>query len=210
MVTGPEWKKNWKSAVVPEKIAMETQPPSEDPNPLRPLMVPRLIILIVGFALLAFLGLIAWRVFATSSLALQIGEPAPAFTLTSFDGRVFDTSELKGKVIVLNFWASWCIPCEEESPILESAWQAYQSGGKVLFLGVDYVDTEGPAADFLERNQITYPNGPDLRSEISHLYNITGVPETYIIGPNGRLAYFKIGPIESVDEIRKIVDNLLK
>jgi cytochrome c biogenesis protein CcmG/thiol:disulfide interchange protein DsbE len=113
------------------------------------------------------------------------GEVAPTFALNTFEGEQMNTADLKGKVILVNFWASWCKPCEEEAADLEAAWKVYQPRGDVVFLGVDSVDTEPEARAYLDKFAITYPNGPDLRTSISQAYRIRGVPETYIIGPDG-------------------------
>lgn len=99
--------------------------------------------------------------------------------------------------------------CEQEAPFLEEAWKHYESDGRVVFLGVDYVDTEPQARAFLKKFGHTYPNGPDLGTSISQLFRIKGVPETYILDNAGVLRYVKIGPFDSADEIRAVVDPLL-
>ena len=141
---------------------------------------------------------------------VAIGKEAPDFSLVSFDGEEFTLSELRGKVIVLNFWASWCKPCEQEAVDLENAWQLYQERGDIVFLGVAWTDTEDKSLSYLERFGITFPNGPDLGTRISQAYRITGVPETYIIDRSGNLAFVKLSPFISVDEIRMAIDPLLK
>ena len=141
---------------------------------------------------------------------VTVGETVPNFTLTTFEGEQISLADLKNKVIILNFWASWCKPCEEEAADLETAWRIYQPGGEVVFLGVDYVDTETEANVYLEKFDITYPNGPDLRTQISQAFRIRGVPETYIIGKDGKLAAFKISPFLSLAEIQGMIDPLLE
>jgi cytochrome c biogenesis protein CcmG/thiol:disulfide interchange protein DsbE len=113
-------------------------------------------------------------------------------------------------VVVLNFWASWCAPCSQEAAELEEAWRNYQMGDEVIFLGVDYTDTEPEALSYLAKFNITYPNGPDLRTRISQMFRITGVPETYFIDQEGKLAYVKKGPFASLAEIQAVVDGLLQ
>ena len=139
-----------------------------------------------------------------------IGSAAAEFTLTSFDGDEYVLSDLRGKVVLINFWASWCLPCEAEAPILEGAWEYYQDRGDVLFLGIAYADTESKSLEFLEKFGVTYPNGPDLGTRISEAYVVKAVPETYIIDQNGIMVYAKIGQLLSMDEIIDEIDALLE
>jgi cytochrome c biogenesis protein CcmG/thiol:disulfide interchange protein DsbE len=162
-------------------------------------------IVLVGFLILIGLGL--RRV---QSGPITVGQRVPAFSITSFDGEVFNTADLTGKVIMVNFWASWCKPCEQEAFELEAAWQYYKLDGEVVFLGIDYVDTEPEALGFLAKFGITYPNGPDLRTKVSQMFRIQGVPETYIIDREGRLAFVKKGPFLSQAEIQMAIDPLLR
>ncbi|MHC1781687.1 MAG: TlpA family protein disulfide reductase [Anaerolineaceae bacterium] len=162
-------------------------------------------ILLIGFLTLLWMGMRR-----SKAGPISVGKDVPAFTFTSFEGQTTETADLNGKVIVLNFWASWCKPCEQEAAEMETAWKKYQPDGEVVFLGVDYVDTEPEARRYLEKFAITYPNGPDLRTSISQLFRIRGVPETYIIDQEGKLAYVKIGPFSSVEEIESMIEGLLK
>jgi cytochrome c biogenesis protein CcmG/thiol:disulfide interchange protein DsbE len=140
---------------------------------------------------------------------VSVGEHAPDFELKTFDGEVYRLSDLRGKLVLVNFWASWCESCKPEAIDLEDAYQSYLSRGDVMFLGVDYVDTEPEALAYLEEYGITYPNGPDLRTEISQAYRIRGVPETFIIDQEGKIAHVQIGPFQSLEEILFVIDQLL-
>ncbi|MGB9799503.1 MAG: TlpA family protein disulfide reductase [Thermanaerothrix sp.] len=177
--------------------------PATGSRPLSP-------VIIVGsfLLLLAFLFLIGQGLRRAYAGPIAIGQKVPAFELTTFEGEVIRTTDWQGKVIVVNFWASWCKPCEQEAADLERAWQHYREGREVLFLGVDYVDTEPEARAFIEKFGLTYPNGPDLRTKISQMFRIQGVPETYIIDRAGRLAFVKKGPT-SFNEMTGVIDRLL-
>jgi cytochrome c biogenesis protein CcmG/thiol:disulfide interchange protein DsbE len=159
--------------------------------------------------LVLLLGIVAIGLFQKQQGPVAIGQKVPEFVLTTFDGQQIDSRDLLGKVVVLNFWASWCKPCEQEAADLEAAWRDYQDGGEVTFLGVDWTDTPSAAAEYLEKFDITYPNGPDLETRISQAFRTTGVPETYIIDKNGNLAYVKLSPFLSVAEIKSVIVPLL-
>jgi cytochrome c biogenesis protein CcmG/thiol:disulfide interchange protein DsbE len=160
--------------------------------------------------LTGFLVMIALGLGRVQSGPIVVGQQVPDIELTTFDKQVLQTSEMKNKVIVINFWASWCKPCEQEAAELEEAYQHYKQSGNVEFLGVDYVDTEPEALRYLQQFKISYPNGPDLRTSISQMFRIRGVPETYIIDRTGKLAYIKIGPFTSLNEITNAIDPLLE
>lgn len=167
--------------------------------------------LLVWITVLGLLGLVALQMRRSGPLAagpVGAGQKAPDFSLTTFEGQTYRLSELRGRVVVINFWASWCKPCEQEAPDLESVWREYKDRG-VVFLGVDYVDTETEALAYLERFDITYPNGPDLGTRISQAYRIKGVPETYFVDRHGTLAHVKIGPTSQA-ELRNVIESLLE
>ena len=135
--------------------------------------------------LFAVLLLLGWAMLQNGAPPLASGT-APEFELQTFDGKVLKLSELRGKPIVLNFWASWCIQCRDEAAELQAAWATYRDQG-LMVLGVDYVDTEAEAKKYMAEFKITYPNGMDIGTRISKAYRITGVPETYFITREGKL-----------------------
>ena len=160
-------------------------------------------VLIVGL-----IGLLAWAMSSNLQGRVQEG-PAPDFNLTSFGGDTIRLSDLRGQVVVLNFWASWCPPCREEAPYLEETWRTYQQRD-VVFIGVDYVDVEPEALAYIEEFDITYFNGPDLRTVISQAYNIQGVPETFFIDKTGIIRHVHVGPLIPPDleqQINKLISE---
>jgi cytochrome c biogenesis protein CcmG/thiol:disulfide interchange protein DsbE len=156
------------------------------------------------------LALMFFGLLRTQSGQKAVGQRAPEFSLTTFDGKTYTTENLRGKVVVLNFWASWCKPCEQEADELEQAWRSYDGRDDVIFLGVAWTDTDKKSLEYLSRFGISYPNGPDLGTRMAQAYRITGVPETYIIDQNGVLAYVKLSPFLSIQELKSAIDPLLE
>jgi cytochrome c biogenesis protein CcmG/thiol:disulfide interchange protein DsbE len=170
-------------------------------------MIMKRLVLWGGLALLILvLGIGLYR---SQQGQVAVGEMAPDFELETFSGEVYRLSDYRGSVILVNFWASWCESCKPEARDLEQAYQDYLERGDVIFLGVDYVDTEPEALAYLEEFGITYPNGPDLRTKISQAYRIRGVPETFVIDQEGRIVHVQIGPYLSLEDIKNTIDPLL-
>jgi len=170
----------------------------------------------VWLFVVALLLLVGFTLSKRQQGTVQPGEQIPDFTLPLFSGYEYENksevklSDLQGKIVVLNFWASWCKPCEQEAAELQEAWEFYKPDGRVIFIGADYVDTEPEARAYLKKFGITFSNGPDMGTKISQMFRIQGVPETYFIDQSGTLYYTKIGPFISVDEIKSLVDQKLQ
>jgi cytochrome c biogenesis protein CcmG/thiol:disulfide interchange protein DsbE len=148
------------------------------------------------FSLLALLG---WGLINSNATRPEAGQKAPDFEMAFFNGYEWETrpsaslAEFKGNVVVLNFWASWCVECKVEAKLLEDTWRKYRDQG-VVFLGITYADVEPNALQYLVDYDITYPNAPDLGTAISDEYEITGVPETFFIDKSGVISYVHLGP----------------
>jgi cytochrome c biogenesis protein CcmG, thiol:disulfide interchange protein DsbE len=148
-------------------------------------------VLAVG-AVAALLGLLIWRVVHRDDNAaarLERGEHpvAPAFTLPRLDRDAeLSLSSLRRRVVVLNFWASWCAPCKEEAPLLEKTWRGWRRFG-VVVVGVDAQDFTGNAKRFIRRYGLTYPMVRDKSDSTTGDYGVTGFPETFLISADGRL-----------------------
>ena len=176
------------------------------PVPAAKKRFPLAVALIAGVVLVGLIILLAIQMKNAKQDTLEIGSNIPDFSVTTFSGETYQKSQLQGKIILLNFWSSWCASCDEEGAALEEVWQEVKDGGEIVFLGVNYVDTEKDSLAFLEKYGITFPNGPDMGSRISRLFKVDAVPESYIIGRDGRLIAIQIGPFQSADEIRAALD----
>lgn len=176
----------------------------------QPKRTPVWVIVLVVLLLAGFLGILGASLVKKASPPIKVGDAMPAFTLTTFDGQTIQSANLTGKVVVINFWASWCTTCADEAAALQTIWKELEPGGKAVFLGVDYSDTEPEAKAYMQYFGLTYPSGPDLGTRISQLFRITGVPETYIFDAAGRLSSVTIGPFKSADELRSVVNGLLE
>lgn len=144
-------------------------------------------------AVVALLGLLVWKVVAGEDSgvkdALAKGESplAPDFELDRLDTKErLSLSDLRGKAVVLNFWASWCVPCKDEAPLLQKTYERYRDDGLVV-LGVDAQDFRGDARRFMRKYGLTYPVVYDGKGSTLGRYGVTGFPETFFIDRRGRL-----------------------
>ena len=136
-----------------------------------------------------------------------VGRVASEFRLVSLDGATIDLADLRGRPVVVNFWASWCIPCRDEAPLLRAAQERYAPQG-VAFIGVVYQDSAASAQAFVDRYGIAYPSllDPDGRTALD--YGVYGIPETYFIAADGTIRAKQIGPLDAESLERQIAEAL--
>ena len=198
----PEWLREMtdQTARVPGETRVEQK--------VSPVMI-SLILIAIGV-----LGIVAYSLYLRSRGTPNQG-PAPAFNVTTWDfeglampGERLSLDSLKGKTIVINFWASWCIPCQQEAPMLERTWNEYKDRG-VVFIGVNTDDTDASARAYIEKYGLTYPHAPDGGERMEDAYRITGIPETFVIDGDGQIVeHFISSPKEG--EFRDAIDRALK
>ncbi|MBK8903740.1 MAG: TlpA family protein disulfide reductase [Anaerolineaceae bacterium] len=188
---------------------------SDIANPIEQPKKPALnfVTIFVSVGVIGLLAMLGWGLVNSTAPRPEVGEMAPKFNLEFFDGYEWDgktaasLEDMQGQIVVMNFWASWCVECRVETDELEAAWQKYQDQG-VVFVGVAYSDVEPNSIAYMKEFDVTFPHAPDLGTRISHDYEITGVPETFIIDQNGEIAYVQIGPISS-STLDQVIGQLL-
>jgi peroxiredoxin len=117
---------------------------------------------------------------------------APDFTLTAQTGKPVELTQFKGQVVMLNFWASWCGPCRQEMPLLDSIYKKYNKAGFTM-IGVNVEPDSKAANDWLKQTPVSFPVGYDKDSKVSRLYDVSGMPSTVIIDRKGNLRYLHHG-----------------
>lgn len=180
------------------KIPLVDAELSEKPTPStggRKILLPLVAVLAVGALLvLLFYGLNTDRL--QTGIAPPPGTVAPDFQLQTFDGTTVRLSDYRGKPVVVNFWASWCVPCRDEQPVLRQLADTYRKRG-VVFLGVNIQDTPYDAQQFVRQFAVNYPVVTDSKGAVFVNYGVVGVPETYLVTRQGTIAQKIVGPVDA-------------
>ena len=175
----------------------------------------RSVLIGVGVPVLLVLALFAWGVAQNEGATGRPGvndnfgevdltvESFADFELTTLDGDVITIADFRGKVVMVDFWSSWCAPCRAEGPVLAETYKTWRERG-VEFIGVAIWDERGPVEDFIERNGIEYVNGIDPTGTISVDFGVSGIPEKFFINPDGEIVKKIVGP-----NTRQTLDNIL-
>lgn len=145
-----------------------------------------------------------------TAVAPLVGRIAPDFTLAATDGRTFTLSSLRGKPVVINFWATWCPPCRKEMPELEQLWQRYGSGEELVLLGLDQAEDVATIEQFRrEVANVTFPILLDRKTDVAREYGVKALPTTFFIDRDGRIQDVKLGgPMDMamvMDGVNKIM-----
>jgi cytochrome c biogenesis protein CcmG, thiol:disulfide interchange protein DsbE len=173
----------------------------------------------VALPVVGLLGLLGWAVVSSGGAPGGLGvnrvfgrvdvedKPASDFNLELLEGGDLALSDLRGKVVLVDFWASWCPPCRQEAQTLAQVYQEY-ADQPVEFVGVDIWDRREDALEYINNYNVPYPNGIDEKGTILIDYGVTGIPEKFIIDQNGVLRQKLVGPTRP-ETLQKILDELL-
>ena len=177
------------------------------------------VMLAVSVPVLALLALLAWASFTSGPargglavndrfLELDVeAEPAPGFSMSLMGGGELSLADLQGKLVMLDFWASWCPPCRDEAPVLAQVYGEYRDRG-VEFVGVNLWDQAGDAELFVQQEGHQYPNGVDEGGKIAISYGVRGIPEKFFLSRDGLIVRKFSGPMD-VEKLRGILDTML-
>jgi cytochrome c biogenesis protein CcmG/thiol:disulfide interchange protein DsbE len=167
--------------------------------------------LLVGMAAIGFISLaslLSWGLTRTgqpSSTSVQgVGEPARGFTLPGLNGGQVALAKPPGQPAFVYFWASWCVPCRDEAPMVESLWREY--GTKVVFVGVNMQDTEANAQAFAREFNLTFPLARDTDGRVYVDYGVYGVPESFFVDSAGVVTHRWIGAVNAED-LRAVLEE---
>ena len=162
------------------------------------------VLAVIGIASLVVVLVLAFRRDPHDLRTGTVGKPAAAFTLNRLDGSgPMTIATTENKVLVINFFASWCIPCKEENPALVRVYERYRDSD-VVFVGVLYQDASDSGLKYVRDNGVAWPTVDDDQGRVAFSYGVFGIPETYFVGRDGVIAGRHIGPIDEATLINGI------
>lgn len=145
----------------------------------------------------AIVALLVFGLVSKGNARLAVGETAPSPTLPKLEEPGSGSlKQYRGKWVLVNFWASWCIPCRDEAPTLEK-FQKEHGGKTFTILGIDTQDLSDDGTKFAKQYGLSYPQLHDGNGDTGHEFGTTGVPENYLVKPNGKLAWAIAGPVDT-------------
>lgn len=182
--------------------------------------IPKKVVYRIAIVLILFaVSLLAWRLYydrpqnttnaQQGTGGLKVGQPAPDFTLDTLDGNQIRLSGLKGKPVLMNFWASWCVPCREETPDLVKAYNTHHAEGLIV-LGVNMtnIDTISDAKSFVAEFQMPYQVLLDNDGKVAGLYHVNGIPTSFFINRQGTITHIQIGKL-TAEQIEQYLAEIL-
>ena len=177
------------------------------------------ILLIGGLPAMALFALLGWALAQSGGnpgglgVNSRLGEvaatnqPVPQFVVTSLNGAEIDIKALRGKVVMIDFWSSWCGPCRAEAPILSQVYREYE-GQPVAFIGIAIWDNSSDILKFADEFNVQYPNAIDSEGRIAFEYGVTGIPQKFFIDSSGTLVRKYVGPMNATT-LRQVLDEML-
>ena len=184
----------------------------------------KLLSAVAGLLLVGGLGVIIVRLTASdapmfakrdagagSAATVAAGRIAPDFKLTGLDGKPGSLAELRGKVVFLNLWATWCPPCREEMPSIQALRRQFQKAPDFVVLTVSEDSNPSQVAAYIKRNNFNFRVLLDPRNSVGEAYDVSGLPESFVIGRDGRIVAHHVGPYDWANQdIREALEDLLK
>lgn len=161
----------------------------------------------IPFGVLVFFLGAAFYYQAGLDARASLGEAAPAFALPALDDSLVSLADFQGRAVVVNFWTTWCPECTDEVAALEAIHRAY--GDRVAVLGINMREPAAVVQPFVQRHGVTYPVLLDRSEKVAKQYRVTGVPETWIIGPDGKAALHRLGPM-TFGELAAVLDEIVE